>query len=325
MPDLDAYPDNLPRIEAAFDREALRRICQMPERKFIKAFDLERVEVAQRAPHNWYGFRDNGSDILAVAHLDTVVMPHQRLCNFIDTAGGEIVYSGALDDRLGAFINLDLLPKLGVNADILVTTGEESGMSTASFFEPRKEYKWIFEFDRGGTDVVLYDYEDEDTIDLVEMTGAKVGVGSFSDISYMEHVGVKAVNWGTGYQDYHSVRSHAYLDDTMMMVNYFLDFYDFCKDFDLPHEKQEHSWWDWRDWSKAHGQDSHGEVIDLTDEGTGSERQDYSSLDEVLEAVILEEEARERDRDRPAVEALDRDEIKDWILNHGGAPLPRQS
>lgn len=318
---LDVYPDNLPRIEAAFDREALRRICQMPERKFIKAFDLERVEVAQRAPANWYGFRDNGSDILAVAHLDTVVYPHQRLCNFIDTAGGEIVYSGALDDRLGAYINLDLLPKLGVNADILVTTGEESGMSTASFFEPRKEYKWIIEFDRGGTDVVLYEYEDDDTRDLVEMTGARVGQGSFSDISYMEHVGVKAFNWGTGYDDYHSVRSHAYLDDTFKMVDHFLDFHDFCKDFDLPHEKQEYSWMNWRDWNRAHGQDGDDEVIDLTDE----HGQDYRSLDAVLEDVILEEEARERDRDRPAVEALDAAEIKDWILNHGGAPLPRQS
>ena len=47
-----------------------------------------------------------------------------------------MVHSGALDDRLGAYIILDLLPKLGINVDVLLTVGEEQGRSTANFFAP---------------------------------------------------------------------------------------------------------------------------------------------------------------------------------------------
>jgi hypothetical protein len=58
--------------ENVFDAEALIRICQMREGSFAKAYGMTTVEVDQPAPANYYHFKDNGSDILAVAHLDTV-------------------------------------------------------------------------------------------------------------------------------------------------------------------------------------------------------------------------------------------------------------
>src|SRR4051794_30743638 len=120
------------KVERAFSREGLRRICEMPERDFAKAYGMETVSVHQKAPNDYYYYRDNGSDILAVAHLDTVGLAHQRACHFVDTEGGPVVYSRALDDRLGAYIILDLLPALGITHDILLTVGEESGQSTAA-------------------------------------------------------------------------------------------------------------------------------------------------------------------------------------------------
>lgn len=246
---------DITRVETAFDRAALKRICEMHERDFADAFDLTTVVIddPRQFPtsENYYYFKDNGADVLAVAHLDTVVASDLRLCNFVETAAGEVVHSGALDDRLGAYIILELLPALGIKYDILLTVGEESGNSTASAFSPEKEYNYMIEFDRGGTDVVMYDYEDENTRQVVKATGARVGHGSFSDISYLEHLEIKGWNWGVGYQDYHGPRSHAYLDDTFKMVAHYLRFHRTNHETYFPHERRlsQRDWWSSRyDW-----------------------------------------------------------------------------
>lgn len=229
-------------VVSNFDRDALARICAMPERRFGREFDMTKCLVESRwvkKPENFYYFRDNGSDVLAVAHLDTVVAPSKRTARFLDTDAGPVVYSGALDDRLGAYIILDLLPKLGITHDVLLTVGEESGNSTAQFFEPSKEYNWMIEFDRGGTDVVMYQYEDMDTSGLVNDAGAVVGNGIFSDICYLDHLGVKGFNWGVGYRDYHGPRSHAYLDDTFDMVASYLRFHQDNAHTLMPHVERD--------------------------------------------------------------------------------------
>lgn len=232
----------------AFSRSALAEICVLPERSFGSVFGMERFHVAeQAAPDNFYFFKDNGAKILAVAHLDTVGDADEREAHFVDTEAGEVVFSRALDDRLGAYIILDMLPKLGINVDVLLTVGEESGRSTAAFFEARKDYHWMIEFDRGGTDVVLYQYEDAHSKGLVEDTGARVNEGIFSDISYLDHLEIKGFNWGVGYRDYHGPRAHAFLTDTFRMVRYFQRFHDVNADEYLPHEAAPYrgsgDWW----------------------------------------------------------------------------------
>lgn len=209
-----------------FSKGDLARICTMREENFGSAFGLDRYEVpAQRWPDDFYFFQDNGADVLAVAHLDTVVYNNERNASFANTEAGLVVHSGALDDRLGAYIILDMLPKLGIKVDVLLTVGEEMGQSTAAYFTPPKQYDWMIEFDRGGTDVVTYQYEDRDLIDRARASGARHGQGIFSDISYLSHLGCKGANWGVGYQDYHGPRAHAYLEDTFMMVDYWQTFY----------------------------------------------------------------------------------------------------
>jgi hypothetical protein len=240
------------RITRAFDRKALARICEMHEDDFAERYGMETYVIPERNGDNdRYYYQDNGSNVLAVAHLDTVGAHEERGCYFLNTAGGEVVYSRALDDRLGAYIILDLLPKLGIQYDILLTVGEEDGMSTAEFFEPLKEYDWMIEFDRGGTDVVMYQFEDQFTVDLVKASGARVGEGIFSDICYLEHLGVKGFNWGVGYRDYHGPRAHAYLDDTLMMVNNFLRFHAANAGRPMPHTyRPPVSWWDRKGWER---------------------------------------------------------------------------
>ena len=81
-------------------------------------------------------FQDNGADILAVAHLDTVSTHKQRkrAPRFI----GPKVYTPQLDDRLGVYAILHMLPKHNIRCDVLLTDGEESCASTARFFETEK-------------------------------------------------------------------------------------------------------------------------------------------------------------------------------------------
>lgn len=234
---------NLARIRQQFDTDVLRQVCGMPESAFPSAYGMDTTRVAQKAPSDFYAFRDNGADVLAVAHLDTVMPADSRTCDFVNTQAGTVVYSPALDDRLGAYLILDLLPKLDITFDVLLTVGEESGQSTARFFEPAKDYNWVIEFDRGGTDVVMYQFEDHDTADLVRDVGAVVGDGIFTDVCELEHLGVKAFNWGVGYHDYHCARSHAYLNDTFGMLARFVDFHALNADTRLPHEDIG-SWWD---------------------------------------------------------------------------------
>lgn len=233
----------LENAETMFDRATLARICTMNERKFQTAFDMERIEVPdQRAPSDFYLYKDNGSNILAVAHLDTVAQPHERAARFVDTEAGPIVFSRALDDRLGAYTIIDMLPKLGINVDWLFTVGEESGDSTAAYFKAPKLYDWMIEFDRGGTDVVMYQYEDQNTIDLVKACGARPGDGIFSDISYLSGLGIKGFNWGVGYRDYHYANAHAYLNDYFDMIDYFQVFHAQNVDMYMAHDEEDEPW-----------------------------------------------------------------------------------
>lgn len=226
-------------VRSAFDAASLVRICEM---KDFSEY-APRIELRPDKDHErFYHFADNGSKILAVAHLDHV--QSDGTCQVVKTAAGMLALSGALDDRLGAYVILELLPKLGITCDWLLTTDEEIGASTASDFPfdangdliTDKEYNWIIEFDRGGTDVVMYDFETDELTKLVEASGARVGVGSFSDICCLEHLGCAAFNWGVGYEDYHGPRSHAWLEDTFRMVARFLKFHKANADKFLEYE-----------------------------------------------------------------------------------------
>jgi hypothetical protein len=190
-----------------------------------------------------YIFYDRGGKLLAAAHLDTVAVAKHRGTYKPSKADQLRYYAIELDDRLGAYILLDVLPKLGIdNYDILLTEGEESGRSTARWFDaPEGRYNWIFEFDRAGTDVVLYDYEDDDTLDLLWSYGWYVGWGAFSDICYLDHLEVKAFNFGCGYYNQHTDNCHMIPGRTKACVRRFVKFWHDMQNTCLPHvDESEH-------------------------------------------------------------------------------------
>lgn len=256
-----------------FDPDALRRICVADD--FTPyGFTRTTLDPHPSGRERFYWYRDGGpgATVLAVAHLDTV--QDDRTCQITDTASGLLATSGALDDRLGAYIILDLLPSLGIVCDVLLTTDEESGQSTASDYDPPKDYNWVIQFDRGGTDVVAYQYETDDLTTRVRASGARMGQGSYSDICELEHLGVVGLNWGTGYQDYHSPRSHAWLDDTFRCVSKFARFYRANQGTPIPHFLDPDTD-DWTDYRSSTTTDTDyevvadcGDVVDLSDDRT---------------------------------------------------------
>jgi hypothetical protein len=183
-----------------------------------------------------YTFRDNGSNVLGVAHLDTV--QEANWSKLIKVKRESVLLSPRLDDRLGVYIITSLLPKLGVNCDWLLTTGEEIGQSSAELFRTDKHYKWAFQFDRAGCDAVLYHYEHKALKKLLRKAGFRIGQGSFSDISSLD-IGCSGINFGCGYRDAHSLTSHAFLSDTFRMVDKFRKFWLAYSETSLPYHPRD--------------------------------------------------------------------------------------
>ncbi|GAF93879.1 unnamed protein product, partial [marine sediment metagenome] len=127
--------------------ELMEEICTI-KTKNLGAFVLANFENSET---DGLGniFIDNGGDILGVAHSDnygTDYGGNNTHFNIIENR----IYNASLDDRAGVYILLDLLPKLNIKCDVLITIDEEIGASSAQLFETEKEYNWMFEFDRTG-------------------------------------------------------------------------------------------------------------------------------------------------------------------------------
>ncbi len=211
---------------------------ELKEIATAKIEDFKKYGEVTETENGIYIFIDNGANVLAVAHLDTVQNSgHYYTLQSDDEE--EIIHNAQMDDRLGAYIIMYVLPRLGVKADILLTENEETGRSTAQHFISKKPYNWIFEFDRAGTDAVLYQYEDEETRKLLEEHGIHVGKGSYSDIADMDNLGVKAINFGTGAYESHNPKSHGVVSQIKHCITKFLKFYNATKDTKLPHKFEE--------------------------------------------------------------------------------------
>lgn len=201
-------------------------------------------------------FIDNGSSVLAVAHIDTVVNPRKTFSfNTMTRNAGPtdvlVVKTPTLDDRLGVYTIMDFLPGiLGEKwADILITEGEETGKSTAQDFKTDKQYNWMVEFDRNGSgmtymgnsktlndDAVLYSFKGKDFEDALRDSGfERLGRGSLTDICYLHHLKCKAFNVAVGYHDNHSTKAYMYVEEYVRAMNLFIAFYTKHKDTMFEH------------------------------------------------------------------------------------------
>lgn len=197
------FQERIDKVKEAFDMDALAAVCMAPEVELGK-YGTAYHEDGGKSKFAFF-YQDNQSDILAIAHMDSVQKDRDfGYAKFV--SGKEKIYSPQLDDRLGVYVITELLPRLGIKTDILLTTDEESGRSTGGMFvpDPEKKYRWMFEFDRTGDDVVMYQYKTEEAFKKLVECGFKTAYGSASDISKMEDLGCLGFNFGVGYQDYHS-------------------------------------------------------------------------------------------------------------------------
>jgi hypothetical protein len=166
-------------------------------------------------------FVDNGKSILGVAHLDGTMPAEFFYIGCESQRPGDIlVRSPFVDDRLGAYTILHLIQQVGVECDLLFSVGEEIGQPTSQDFAVPKGrvYKWMFMFDRMGTDAVHYQYTNHDWLTALETHFEDVQVGMFSDIAYMDHVGCQGVNIGTGYHQYTTYQAWASLSQLESQV-----------------------------------------------------------------------------------------------------------
>lgn len=182
------------------------------------------------------------SPVLMVAHVDSVREPAAEAI----MRDGK-VYHNAIDNRLGVYMGLECLPAMGIDVDLLLTTGEEAGASTANLITTRKQYRWIFSFDRRGDDVVCYQYECPALTALLIGSGFRIGQGSYSCIADLEHLGCCGINFGCGMADYHSENSYFGVAALSKQVALFRDFYGKFAQMHFPHDpseprKEVHPW-----------------------------------------------------------------------------------
>lgn len=173
---------------------------------------------------------DRGCPVVGVAHMDHVKFWAKPKI----VKEKKQIWCPQLDDRLGIWVILDLLPSFGVQTDILLTDSEECGRSTAKDFKTEKQFNWMYQFDRRGTDTVLYDYDSEENRARLEAHSLTTGWGSFSDICSLEHLGCSGWNVGTGYYNEHSDQCHANLRETYFQALNFAQFFNAHKDTHIP-------------------------------------------------------------------------------------------
>lgn len=175
---------------------------------------------------------DRGSKVLAVAHMDHVWQ--EQFFQKVTQKGKSIYwFSPVLDDRIGVYTILDLLPLLNINVDVLLTDDEEKCQSTASSFDPKelgKDYNWIVSFDRAGNDVVTYQKDSSAWLTALDKTGFHTGWGSYSCIASLDKLDCCGVNIGTGLEAGHGPGSYIKVEGYLKNLARFTFFYRKYKD-----------------------------------------------------------------------------------------------
>jgi hypothetical protein len=204
----------------------IMRACMLaPFESFIP---LGTLGIAKEgSPHQGrHIYIDRGSKILGVAHLDSVQKPSHFWSN------KHTIACPTIDNRLGVWILLHGLPSLGIYPDVLLTENEEKGASTAFDFRPSDpRWNWMFSFDRGvngtgkGRDVVLYQYDGGELEKALKQGNFTVGIGSYSCIAELDHLGIEGVNVGCTMTDYHGDKAYAKIPELADQMVQFAAFY----------------------------------------------------------------------------------------------------
>jgi len=212
-------------------------------------------------------FIDRKSDVLFIAHLDTVVKPQFHYKT------RKRIYATGLDDRLGCLVAYELAEQLGT--DLLLTDHEESFNSTAKYHSC-KNYNWIVEFDRYQDDIVLYECGSKDFENVINEYW-RIGLGSFSDISLLDTESC-CMNLGIGYYNAHSKNSYAKIKTVYRQIEKFKLFYAKHKDTAFIRDVS------FRLWTWADNND--GDYCELCGWNDGTRIYDYCICADCLRAMV---------------------------------------
>jgi hypothetical protein len=225
----------LQRVKKAFEAcggyDKLKERCLADKQTLFAS--MQQTWITKNSDVHAVTVRDNAT-VLAVAHCDSVANVRTQF-GIVELVEETLVFSPQLDDRLGVFTILDMLPALGIDVDILLTDNEESGASTAKDFTTTKKYNWMVEFDRRGENAVCYQYKD---MHKLAEPFFDVQYGSVSDISLMSSLGVLGINVGVGYESEHTNRCLCVLEVYLRQIARFVAFYKTYADQHLAYKPE---------------------------------------------------------------------------------------
>jgi hypothetical protein len=213
--------------------------------------------------------------------------------------GSNRIVSGALDDRLGVAIILDILPHFMPEFafDILLTDDEETGNSTARDFSQDYlaggewgeyidsrllNYQFIFEFDRMGVDAATYDFGNSKASNLLSDTGWEESQGSFTDICDLDSFDLWACNFGCGYHNQHTRSCSVDLRELYINLLKFSYFVEELGDTVLYNEPKPR----YRGWSNAYNYSKSSKVDSYAPYETYVDDDDYYK-DEKYDSYVI--------------------------------------
>lgn len=220
-------------------------------------FDI--YDIKNPTGHLLYMVRkDKVAKILSVGHIDTVINHEDGrfVIEEAESSSGSavhILHSPHNDDRQGIATMMEMFDRHDIVSDLLICDEEETGNTTSREYVSwrsevtteedkdhvptdvrTKEYNWLCEFDRRGTDVATYSYgtgTSEATttfIDALEKHWGKNNTsnGSFTDICSLTSLGCKAFNVGVAYQNAHGKNGYFVVEQYAWAFIKFIDFYN---------------------------------------------------------------------------------------------------
>ena len=162
--------------------------------------------------------------VLLVAHMDTV---HKEKCTNVIRVGNRISSPQGIggDDRCGVFIIANLVKKY--HCSVLLCEDEEIGTIGARKFTKTDyinnlDVNFMIEFDRrGNNDAVFYSCDNKDfTNHVLDNTGYKEAIGSFSDISVLMPASkLCGVNLSCGYYNAHTTSEYVNYDEMIDTIS----------------------------------------------------------------------------------------------------------
>jgi hypothetical protein len=192
-------------------------ILRLRQTKEELLYDFEKNKVQR------YAWMPVGGKILGVAHCDFV----ESAWSYPTMLDANTIQAGQVDDRVGVWLLLDILPNIkGMpKFDVLLTTDEEIGQSSAGEVDQDLTYNWTFQFDRRGTDFVDYNMSSSEFLDAFKnTTGIPYATGSFSDICSLPNGCGSRVNIGCGYYNEHNTDAWVDLEECAKQVDSFVLF-----------------------------------------------------------------------------------------------------